>query len=485
MNRSKKKNGACLFLIGFLLLFIRISTASAAENILGDWEFTMDMGDMGGMGSGMNITINSTFTKGDDGATTGTWEMVFEMPEGMEGPGGGEGFGGGDFQMPTFKIIDVKIDGQNLTFTQTMEMPEGGMGGMGMGGDFSQKFTGTIKGDKIEGKLSSEMGMGPMEMGLRGTRKGTATPKGLEGDWEFITIVEDMGMEFRNNATFKKAADGTYTGTWEIIMDDMGGMGPPPGESPMFDIKIEDIKLEGDKVTFVQKFNMGGDMGMGEMIFNYTGTLKGDKIEGGFSGEMGNSVSNGTRKKAAGDDTLVGDWTFVTTFGDMGMELSADVTFKKAVDGTYSGTWIALPMEGMEGMEMGDMPTPTVTISDIKLDGEKVTFVQKVDLTEMGMGEMVSNYSGTLKGDKIEGVMSSEMGESTSIGTRKKASGAAADDALVGDWELKMSMADSGMGMGPMEFTINSTILRVILSAPPAEKFGSRNNAFNLFVRMH
>ena len=51
-----------LFVVCFLLV-AGFSTAKAAENILGEWEFTMDMGDMGGMGGGMNITVNSTYQK--------------------------------------------------------------------------------------------------------------------------------------------------------------------------------------------------------------------------------------------------------------------------------------------------------------------------------------------------------------------------------------------------------------------------------------
>ena len=464
----QKISGKFLLLAGCFLMFAGISTANAQENILGDWEFTMDMGDMGGMGGGMNITINSTFTKGDDGTITGTWDMVFDMPEGEFGGGMG-GPGGADFQMPTFKIVDVKIDGQNLSFTRKAEGDAGG----GMGGMMieDRQFAGTIKGDTIELTSSSNFG----EMTYKGTRK--AASQVLEGDWEFKMSMGDMGMEFTINSTVTKDAQGKYSMTWDQQMtppEGMEGMGPGGDGFPSPEIKIEDIKLEGNKLTFVQKVNFGDMGGMGPgggMVFNFAGTIEGDKIEGSLSGEdngMGMGpmelILTGQRKGAAAAKTatgLEGDWTFVTTFGDMGMELRADVIFKKAADGTYSGTWIALPMEDMGGMVMGDMPQPKVTISDIKLDGDKVTFIQNVDLTEMGMGgEIVSNYTGTLKGDKIEGVMSSDRGESTSIGTRKKAAGAEGDGAIVGDWEFKMEMPDMGMGTGPMEMTINSTITK-------------------------
>ena len=450
MMYSRKKIAVTLISVGLVLLFAGISKANSAnttENILGDWEFTMDMGDMGGMGGGgggMNIKINSTFTKGEDGQITGTWIMSFEQPEGMEGGPGG--FGGGDFQMPTFKIVDVKIDGQKLSFTRKAEGGDaGGMGGMMMQ---DRQFTGTIKGDTIELTSSTDYG----DMNYKGTRK--AAPQVLQGDWVFTMSMADTGMgmgpmEFTINSKITKDANDNYSMTWQQQMTpppgggDFGG--PGGGGFPAPDVKIENIKLDGDKLTFVQKVSFG-DMGGGEgmeMTSNFAGTLKGDVIDGKLTGTdngMGmppmEFTLKGKRKAAektaptitAAPEGLLGDWEFVTTFGDMGMELRANVTFKKDASGNYACTWQGIPMEGMGGPG-GDMPQPAVTISDIKLDGDKVTFVQKVDLSAMQMGEMVSNYSGTLKGDKIEGTFTSDYGESKSIGTRKNAEEAPAASA--------------------------------------------------------
>ena len=471
---NQKRSNTIFLFVGCFLLIAGFTTASAAENILGEWEFTMDMGDMGGMGGGMNITINSNFTKGSDGAITGTWEMAFDMPEGDFGGGMG-GPGGGGFEMPTFKIVDVKIDGQNLSFTRKAE----GEAGVGMGGGMmteDRQFTGTIKGDTIELTSSSQMG----EMTYKGTRK--AAQENILGDWEFTMDLGDMGggmgpSQMTINSTFSAGDDGAITGTWEMVFEmpegDMGGggFGGDMGGFQMPVMKVIDVKIEGQKLTFTQTMEMPegdmGGMGMGgDFSSTFTGTISGDKIEGTMESMMGAMPLTGTRKGAAAATAaapagLEGGWTFVTTFGDMGMEIRAKVAFKKAADGTYSGTWESLPMEGMGDMGMGDFPAPTTTISDIKLDGDKVTFVQKVDLTDMGMGEMVSNYTGTLKDDKIEGALSSEMGESTSIGTRNKVAGAAGDDVLAGNWEFKMEMGDmGGMGMGPMEFIINSTFTK-------------------------
>ncbi|MBN1973418.1 MAG: hypothetical protein JW787_07245 [Sedimentisphaerales bacterium] len=417
------KTRACKVLLfaGCVLLFAGASTVNAEENIIGDWVFTMEMPDMG-MGMAMNMKINSTFSKGTDGAITGTWQMVFEMPEGMgPGPGGpGAGGPGGDMggmpPMPTMKVVDVKIDGQKLTFTQKME---GGDAGMGMG-DFSQKFTGTIKGDAIEGKMAMEgggdMGMGPMEFTLKGARKaaGAATTTaaaatGLEGEWEFVTIFGDMGMEIKAKAVFKKGADAKYTCTWESVpTEGMGGM----GDMPAVKVVISDIKLDGEKLTFVQKVDLSA-MQMGEMTSKFAGTLKGDKIEGALTSDMGESKSVGTRKKsaaavvstaAAGGDALTGNWELKLNTGDTGMgapsEFTINSTITKSADGKYAMTWEQVG-------DAGGMGQIVAKNEDIKLDGQNLTFVHKVTIMDM---EMAYKFTGTVKDNVMNGKLAGTGG---------------------------------------------------------------------------
>lgn len=449
MNQLQKKFRACLFFTAILMLFTGMTTVKAQENIIGDWLFTMEMPDMGGMGGpgggGMNITINSTFTKGNDGIITGTWAMEFQMPEGgMDGPGGGMGGPGGGmggFQMPAFKIVDVKIDGQNLSFTRTAEDGGDPIGGM-MTED--RQFTGTIKGDSIVLTSSSQRG----EMTYKGTRKAsaasaatTSSATGLEGDWEFVTTFGEMGMEFRANASFKKAADGKFTCKWESLPRE-GGMGGPGGGMAEITVTISDIKLDGEKVTFVQNLDMGE---MGAMTSNFNGTLKGDKIEGAFTMQMGDMPSVAIRKKAtatsdASGDALTGNWELTMSMADngmgMGMSFQFDIksTITKDAAGKYAMTWEQTMSGGDMGGMGGGMPQPTIKIEDIKLDGEKLTFVQKLnfgDMGGMGMGggEMASNFTGTVKDNVMEGKMvGQDMGDMGGMG-----------------------------GMPPMEFTIKGT----------------------------
>lgn len=485
MNQLLRKLGKGFVFTAIFVLLAGITIVHAQENILGDWTFTMEMPDAGGMGGpggGMPaITISSTFTKGTDGTIKGTW--VMNMEGGMGVPGGGMG----DFQMPAFKIVDVKIDGQKLSFTRKTEgdAAAGGMGGGMMMED--RQFAGTIKGDSIELKSASQMG----EMTYKGTRKATAAPAAvttaaggdaLTGDWIFTMSMADSGMgmgamEFIIKSTITKGADGKYAMTWEQQQSpDAGGM----DGFAMPQVKNEDIKLDGSKLTFKHIASFGDMGGMGaegsDMVFNFAGTLKGDTIEGKLTGAdsgmgMGATemtinakrVSKAPVATAAPTQTgLEGDWEFVTTYGDMGMEFKADTTFKKEADGKFTCKWKSQPREGGMGGPGGGMPEITITISDIKLEGEKLTFVQNLDMGEMG--GMTSKFSGTLKGDKIEGAFTSDMGESKSVATRKKAATiipATGGDTLTGNWELTMSMTDDGSGMGmSFEFNIKSTITK-------------------------
>ncbi|MBN2589999.1 MAG: hypothetical protein JXA96_09060 [Sedimentisphaerales bacterium] len=475
MKQSHKKFGKCLFLTAIVMLFIGMTTVQAQENILGDWVFTMSMADSG-MGTGpMEFIINSTITKDADGKYAMTWEQQEqENADAMGGMGG--------FAMPQVKNEDIKLDGNKLTFNHIASF--GDMGGMGAGGgDMIFAFAGTIEGDAIKGTLASaddSMGMGATEMAISAKRVSKApaatvsSAKGLEGKWNFKMVMADSGMgtgamEFDVKSTITKDAQGNYAMTWDQTMSggaDMGGMGG--GGAMTFNVTVSDIKLDGKKLTFnrtVDMGDMGGGMGGGgAMTSTFTGTFEGDKIEGTISGDYGELTLTGSREASgavpAAATGLVGAWEFVTTFGDMGMEFKADATFTKAADGKYSCTWKSQPMEGGMGGQGGGMPEITITISDIKLDGEKLTFVQNVDMG--GMGGMISNFSGTLKGDKIEGALASEMGESKSVATRKKGAvttPAAGGDALTGNWELTMNMGDMGMGMA-MEFNIKSTITK-------------------------
>ena len=144
---------------------------------------------------------------------------------------------------------------------------------------------------------------------------------------------------------------------------------------------------------------------------------------------MGDSVSNGTRKKAAADDILIGDWEFKMSMADSGMgmgpmEFTINSTITKDTEGKYSMTWEQVMNQTEVGFGGGDAPTFNVTVEDIKLDGNKLTFVRKVDMGDMGGmgagGEMVSNFTGTIEDGKINGTVVSDFGEMTLTGSEKQ-----------------------------------------------------------------
>jgi hypothetical protein len=308
-----------------------------------------------------------------------------------------------------------------------------------MGGQaFEMPFVGTIKGDKIEGSFSGQFG----EMAITGERKKS---ENLVGDWEFNMTVGGggggMGMEmqFVIDSTFSKNDEGAYTATWDQQMQPMegaeapeGGFGPPGGGMGTMDVKISNIKLEGNKLTFTQNVSMG-DMAFAS---DFSGTIEGDAITGTLSSEMGGDIPLTGKRKTA--DPLSGNWAFEMNFsgggagggGGMGMDMQfvIDATFSKDDAGAYTATWDQQmkPAEGADAAEggfgppgggMGGMGAMEVTVSDIKLDGNKLTFTREVS---MGDTPFQSDFSGTIEGDTITGTISSEMtGEIPLTGKRK------------------------------------------------------------------
>lgn len=405
-----------------LVLLSSGTSLNAAENIIGEWEFTMSMG-MGG-GEGMEMHPKAVFSKAADGTISGTWEMNFQAPEGAGAPAMG-----GDFQMPTFVLTHVKVEDQKLTFTQTGEMGGGGQ-------SFEMPFEGTIKGDKIEGKFASSFGGG--DMVATATRKATVK---LEGDWAFEMELGGGGggmgmqMKFLIDSTFTKGADGKYTATWDQKMQPMegaegpgGGFGPPGGGMGSFEVKISDIQLEGKKLSFTQNVNMG------QMAFEskFSGTVEGDTITGALTSEQGDMPLSGKRKSA---DLLSGTWSIETTSMGMGgrpgggapggaapdgaaaapRTRTVELTFTKGEDGAYAGEWKQqMPAGAGAGAgpgggagPMGNMGAMETKIIDITLDGNKVSFTRS-----MTMGEMSFNtvYTGTIEDGAMTGTMTRSGG---------------------------------------------------------------------------
>ncbi|MFC1780979.1 alpha/beta hydrolase [Planctomycetota bacterium] len=116
-------------------------------------------------------------------------------------------------------------------------------------------------------------------------------------------------------------------------------------------------------------------------------------------------------------DDITGDWEF--QIGDVGMEIAAGATFTKNEDGSYEGTWDqSFEGDGFAGMGL-EMLWFSYTVSDIKFDDPNLTFVYETLIQTENFEEysILSNFSGTMTGDKIEGTSSNELGISAVTGT--------------------------------------------------------------------
>ncbi len=114
---------------------------------------------------------------------------------------------------------------------------------------------------------------------------------------------------------------------------------------------------------------------------------------------------------AGAADGVVGDWQFQFSVGDQ--EMTATANFSRNTDGTYSGTWKPVWPEAQ-----GEQMDFKVTLSDVKFDGQKLTFVQTIGGPEW---EFVIHYAGTLQDGKIVGTLSGEQGDVDATATRVKA----------------------------------------------------------------
>ena len=95
----------------------------------------------------------------------GRWEMTRETPRGTMTQvltlerDGEEWSGTMTFMQREVALTDVQVEGDRLTFTLELPMRRPGGGG---GGPVEQRFTGTLKGDEISGKMDGPRGAQPM-----------------------------------------------------------------------------------------------------------------------------------------------------------------------------------------------------------------------------------------------------------------------------------------------------------------------------------
>jgi hypothetical protein len=111
----------------------------------------------------------------------------------------------------------------------------------------------------------------------------------------------------------------------------------------------------------------------------------------------------------AADSPVVGTWA--TAVDVQGMKIEAEMTVAQEGDG-YT---VAIKDGPMPGAPADAPPMPS-TISDVAVDGSKLTFKRKLTTPQ---GEMNLAYAAEISGDSLTGEVTSDFGPIAMTGTRK------------------------------------------------------------------
>jgi len=111
----------------------------------------------------------------------------------------------------------------------------------------------------------------------------------------------------------------------------------------------------------------------------------------------------------AADSPVLGTWA--TAVDVQGQKIEAELTVAQAGDG-YT---VAIKDGPMPGAPADAPPMPS-TISDVVVDGAKLTFKRKLTTPQ---GEMNLTYTANVEGDSLTGEVGSDFGPIAMTGTRK------------------------------------------------------------------
>jgi hypothetical protein len=238
--------------------------------------------------------------------------------------------------------------------------------------EFKLTFAGTIQGDKLTGAFKSDMG----EVPVNGARLGGA----LIGKW-ILTAVSQRGT--RN---LLMTINPDLTGRYEFFFSE---------------IPMKDLKLEGSQVTFVVESSFGDQT----FKSDFKGTLQDGALKGQMTSERGTSEITGKKlPPAAGAaaavtasaSSIVGTWEFVRE-GQDGTRRTSTLKIKPDMTGTYT---------------MRDNEVP---VTGLKVSGDDVTF--KVTMN-FGGNEVPMEFKGKLQGKTLKGEFISERGPREAVGNK-------------------------------------------------------------------
>jgi hypothetical protein len=314
-------------LLGSLIISVcGVSTASAAEDIIGGWKVTMDF-------NGMSMLATLTIAKKADGSLTGKWGST------------------GDLQ-------NVKFEGDNLTFSRTMDF-----GGQA----FTQDFKGSLK----DGKITGTMGNDQFSSGITAVRKKPLSP--AIGQWDLT--FKSGNQETTARLIANQKADGSLTGEWTKA----------PGQNTVSNVKFQDGKL-----TFTLK---------SEAESTFEGSVKGDELTGNLKTSAGTLPISGKRFGTA----LIGTWQLTSNAeGPFG---TGALVVDPNLGGIYELFITEIPLKSLK-LE-GDQVT---FAAEIQFGDQPMTFEFKGKLDGKTLKGTMTTTQGSneVTGKKIEAVITAK-----------------------------------------------------------------------------
>ncbi|MBN1507457.1 MAG: hypothetical protein JW955_11455 [Sedimentisphaerales bacterium] len=236
--------------------------------------------------------------------------------------------------------------------------------------EFKLTFAGAVQGDKLTGAFTSDMG----EVPVTGTRLGGA----LIGKW-ILTAVSERGT--RN---LLMTINPDLSGRYEFFFSE---------------IPIKDLKLEGNQVTFIVESSFG------DRTFrsDFKGALQDGTLKGQMTSERGTSEITGKKllpapgaaAAAASASSIVGTWEF-TQETQRGTRTST-LKIKPDMTGTYARR---------------DRESP---VTDLRVNGDEVTFKVTMRFNE---NEFSMDFKGKLEGKTLKGEFISERGAREATGKK-------------------------------------------------------------------
>jgi len=302
-----------------------------------------------------NITVAGVWKVSIDATTLGgeVYEPVAEIRETEDGYTGEldlvDGVEG--------TIEDIQIEGNTLTFKATIDFG---------GADLVTHFNGKIDGDKIAGTVEFDLGGDEGELDFTGER--SDFPADIVGTWNLSIDATSVGGEVYEPVAVIENDDDGLEGS--VILDD--------GQ----ETDIEDIKLDGNHLTFTVNFDFGGT----EMKLLYDATVDGNSMAGTVEFDLGGQTGE---LEFSGERTvqIAGAWVLSIDATPVGGEVYEPTATLTADGEEWNGSFTT-----DDGQE--------VDITDIELDGDTLKF--KVTL-DFGGSELVSNYTLTVDGNELDG----------------------------------------------------------------------------------